>query len=167
MIASTPEAVAIYEAYPRKVKKPLAIRAILKALRDHSFEKLLARTKEFADRSQARELQFIPYPATFFNQQMFDDDYDALFPKNNGHSHSVPEIPLWQRIKATEKLLADNAIQLQRTSLPNPLDYANPNGERFKSDLEKAKQKRETLKAEKAELGNLLADLNRRTAYAI
>lgn len=165
MIVSTSQAIAIYEAYPRKVKKPLALRAIMKAIEEHGFEKLIARTKEYAERSQSKDLQFIPYPATFFNQQMFDDDYEAMFPKNGGNH--APEVPLWQRIKACEKLIADITSRLQRTSLPNPLQYEIPDGERFRSDYEIARQKRDKLKAEKADLVARLAELNRQAAYAI
>lgn len=167
MIASTPEAIAIYEAYPRKVKKPLAIRAILKALTVHGFDRLLERTQEFAKRSSVRETQFIPYPATFFNQEMFNDNYDEIFPARNGHTPAVPEIPLWQRVKAIEALLVENQKQLQRTSLPSPLLYTNPNGERFQKDFAAAQQKREALKRERQELQAKLTDLQRQAAYAI
>lgn len=63
----------IYAAYPKKVAKPAALRAIRRALKDHAPEFLLDRTKVFAT-TYTGDPQFIPYPATWFNNHRFNDD---------------------------------------------------------------------------------------------
>jgi len=65
---------AIYEAYPRKVGKPVALRAIRKHLRKFGAEELLAKTKAFAEAVKDSDHQFIPHPSTFYNQERFNDD---------------------------------------------------------------------------------------------
>lgn len=72
---------SIYEAYPRKVGKDQAIKSILKALKSNNFEFLMERTKLFAQASAGSDEQFIPYPATWFNQQRFNDDPESWYPK--------------------------------------------------------------------------------------
>ena len=63
----------IYEAYPKKVAKPAALRAIHRALAHHAPEFLLARTRLYATTYNG-EPRFIPYPATWFNEARFNDD---------------------------------------------------------------------------------------------
>lgn len=65
---------AIYAEYPRKVGKPVALKAILKALESIDAPRLLSLTKQFCAAARGREQQFIPHPATWFNQQRFNDD---------------------------------------------------------------------------------------------
>jgi hypothetical protein len=65
---------AIYEAYPRKVGKPVALRAIKRHLRKFGAEELLAKTKAYAEAVKDSDHQFIPHPSTFFNQERFNDD---------------------------------------------------------------------------------------------
>ena len=72
----------IYSAYPRKENRPAALRAIKKALSGSGMtaEHLLEITQAYAkatDRWPEDELRFIPYPATWFNGERYDDD-----PKN-------------------------------------------------------------------------------------
>lgn len=64
----------IYAAYPRKVGKPDAMRAIVKALSNVEFDKLLAATKNYAEARSGEDEQFTPYPSTWFNQQRYNDD---------------------------------------------------------------------------------------------
>jgi len=64
----------IYDAYPRKVGKVKAIQAIEKALTKISNGELLAAVKEYAKSRAASEQQFTPYPATWFNQERWNDD---------------------------------------------------------------------------------------------
>lgn len=65
---------AVYAEYPRKVAKPDAIKAIIKAFTVSPFETLLDQTKLFAKAVAGREQRYIPHPATWFNQQRFNDD---------------------------------------------------------------------------------------------
>lgn len=81
MTTPNPEALAIWNSYPRRVKKPAALKAILKAIERDSYERVLWRTQEYAKCAQGHDLQFIPHPSTFYNNSMYLDDLDALFPK--------------------------------------------------------------------------------------
>ena len=71
----------IYSAYPRKVAPADAFKAIAKALANGKTpEQLLERTTAYASATALwpeDELRFIPYPATWFNGERYDDD-----PKN-------------------------------------------------------------------------------------
>lgn len=73
---------AIYQAYPRKVAKPQALRSIAKALAsppagiaaDVWPSQLLAITERFAKLRKGEDPQFTPHPATWFNGQRYNDD---------------------------------------------------------------------------------------------
>jgi len=71
------QAESIYKAYPRKVARKAALKAIRTALRSKPAADLLEKTKAFADAMSRRygsDKQFIPYPATWFNEGRFEDD---------------------------------------------------------------------------------------------
>lgn len=155
MISSTPQAIEVWLAYPRRVKKPLAIRAIMKAIATYGFETILARTHEFSERSKAREMQFIPYPATFFNQEMFNDDYNAMFPIS--HSKPAVEIPIWQRLKATESAL--ELLKRKTPSLPNKWLCRKGEYEKAVSDLQPFIAQRQKLKTQIEQLNSQLVGL--------
>jgi hypothetical protein len=65
---------AIYQAYPKHEAKPPALAAIRKAMRSHNPEFLLERTRAYATAISWQERQYIPLPATWFNQERFNDD---------------------------------------------------------------------------------------------
>lgn len=65
---------SIYEAYPRKVGRPVAVRAIEKALTTTDHETLLKATVAYAEARRGQDQQFTPMPATWFNQQRYNDD---------------------------------------------------------------------------------------------
>jgi len=62
----------IYEAYPLKVGKPAAMRAISKALVKVDGDWLLNVTKAFAV-ARAGDMAFCPHPATWFNAERYND----------------------------------------------------------------------------------------------
>ena len=66
--------IEIYEAYPKKVGKPAALKAIAKAITKIKPEDLLSKTRAFAAAKIGSDPQFIPHPATWFNQERFNDD---------------------------------------------------------------------------------------------
>lgn len=68
------EAERIYGVYPRKVGRPVALRAIARAIAKVGFAELLNRTAAFAAAVAGKDPQFIPHPATWFNQERFADD---------------------------------------------------------------------------------------------
>ena len=63
----------IYEAYPYKVGKPAALRAILKAMKTTPPERLLEITRAFSERKNG-DVAFVAHPATWFNQERYNDD---------------------------------------------------------------------------------------------
>lgn len=65
---------AIYAVYPRKVAKPCALAKIRKAIRVHGYDFILERTQAFAKAREGTEMQYCPYPATWFGQERFNDD---------------------------------------------------------------------------------------------
>lgn len=67
------QAEQIYSAYPRKVGRPVALKAIQKALRRFSFEFLMERTQAYAA-TRNGDISFVPNPSTWFNQERFNDD---------------------------------------------------------------------------------------------
>jgi len=68
------QALALYRAYPRKVARKAAVRAIKKALLEEPFEVLLDAVEEYAEARKGQDSQFTPHPSTWFNQGRWDDD---------------------------------------------------------------------------------------------
>lgn len=69
----------VYDAYPKKVGKPDALRSIKKALSKVTYDYLLERTTRYAElvRRVGTDHRYIPNPATWFNQERFNDDIEA------------------------------------------------------------------------------------------
>lgn len=74
---------AIYQAYPRKVGKGEAVKAIRRAISNMQAagrseraaqEYLFVRTAAYARSPAGRNGEFTPHPATWFNRGSFDDD---------------------------------------------------------------------------------------------
>jgi len=72
----TKQAEEIYSAYPRKVGKKKAIDSIKVALKKIPFPDLLEIVKEYRSCNYVATApaQFIPLPATWFNQERWEDD---------------------------------------------------------------------------------------------
>lgn len=86
----------IYQAYPKKVGKELALASIKKALRKISAPELLEATLAYAAARKGEDTQFTCHPATWFNQGRFWDDRSTWKspPKTNGDSQlSQPPKP--------------------------------------------------------------------------
>jgi hypothetical protein len=80
-VATSSEWDFIYQAYPRKVGKAAAQKAIAKAItlirfrgESNPAEWLLAKVKQFAQSPAGKAGEFCPHPATWFNQARYDDD---------------------------------------------------------------------------------------------
>ena len=67
----------IYQAYPKKAARPAALRAIEKALKRYPAEFLLERVRRYALVVKGAETRYIPHPATWFNQERFNDPEDT------------------------------------------------------------------------------------------
>lgn len=67
----------LYQSYPRKVGKEAALKAIAKAIKKVPSDQLLKATRDYAAataRWPEDAKQFIPHPATWFNQGRYEDD---------------------------------------------------------------------------------------------
>lgn len=84
-------AVHIYEQYPLKVGKPRAISAITKALKKIDPETLFNRTKQYAEVRNG-DLKFVPHPATWFNQERYNDDPSTWKPSENTSGHPAQHV---------------------------------------------------------------------------
>lgn len=76
-VASLLECERIYDAYPKKVAKQAALKAIRKACTQIPPDELLRRVKAFAHQmlAEGKDPQYIPYPATWFSRGSYDDDF--------------------------------------------------------------------------------------------
>lgn len=68
------EAQEIYDAYPRKAARPVALRAIKKALKLIKAPRLLELTRQFGAATKHCDQNYIPHPATWFNQERYNDN---------------------------------------------------------------------------------------------
>lgn len=117
------QALDIYKAYPRHVGKPLALKAITKALGKVSFEQLKAKTEAYAEavRKSNKSLQYVPMPSTWFNQERYNDDIEEQLPytPNNNYKTNPPMRP---RTKA--EILRDEPHRAQELANIDDDDYA-------------------------------------------
>lgn len=76
------QAAQVYDHYPWKTGRPVALKAIEKAIRNHGFEHVLARTIRYEElRGPTRhEAPRPPNPSTWFNQERFNDDEETWLP---------------------------------------------------------------------------------------
>jgi hypothetical protein len=73
--ASGIDALAVFAAYPRKAAKPEALKAINRAIASGiSPHMLLEKTQAYAAVVAHDDPRYIPHPATWFNQQRYNDD---------------------------------------------------------------------------------------------
>lgn len=85
----------IYSAYPKKVGRQDALKAIRNALKAVAFERLLEMTQAYAAAMALwteDERKFIPHPSTWFNHGRYDDDQSTWKRKSN-----APNRPINQR----------------------------------------------------------------------
>lgn len=160
----TPASEEIYKAYPRKVSRPQAMISIQRAIKKHGYEHVLKRTKDFAEawENSGKPLAFVPYPATFFNQERYEDDYTAIFPVDHV-VRPVNGVSVAQQKRAVEQLLFTNENDLRCTVIPDPNCYINgKENNRYQKDLQTATSKRAALKEERKNLEAKLKELNRK-----
>lgn len=87
----------IYAAYPKKVGKGQALKAIGTALNKCSFETLLEHVKKYALSVVGKDPQFIPYPATWFNGLRWEDQEPEKTDKQKREEELDYQIRNWKR----------------------------------------------------------------------
>lgn len=98
----TPEE-QLYQAYPRRVGRGQAMRAIRTALKKADFETLLAAVTEFAECQSDQEQGLIPHPATWFNGERWLDD------RSDWTTHRTKRNGSGERDRAVER--ADGGVR--------------------------------------------------------
>ena len=71
------KAESIYAEYPKKIGRDAAIKSIVKALKYETVESLLDAVTAYAKATEDKDRQYIPNPATWFNQGRYNDDREA------------------------------------------------------------------------------------------
>jgi hypothetical protein len=81
------QAAELYEMYPRKAARPHAIRAIKAAIKKIGFEVLREHVEKYTQRHiyEAIEMRFTPMPATWFNQERWNDQPVSAAPAVKPH----------------------------------------------------------------------------------
>lgn len=74
VMSAQQQAEAIYEVYPRKVAKPMAVKAIIPCLKEISFEELLKLTAAYELARRGEDQAYTPHPSTWYNQRRYRDD---------------------------------------------------------------------------------------------
>lgn len=108
------QAMALYMAYPRKVARAAALKAIKKALRQESFESLIEAVLAYAESRKGQDKQYTPYPATWFNQERWADDREEWSP-------TEPEISTeeaWMLVRAAVRKHGVMGMPAAREVLP-------------------------------------------------
>jgi hypothetical protein len=90
---------AIYEAYPRKVARKNALKAIAKALKSVPHEVLLEKTKAYAASVVGKDPNYIPHPATWFNGERYLDGTETQGETASPESSQQPAKPMTEREK--------------------------------------------------------------------
>lgn len=122
-----PQVKTLYELYPKKIGKEAAIKAIEKALKMKTFEQLLLALQCYVRKisREGTDPQFIPHPATWFNQGRYDDeefqpDYEV---KNGSHANgSRPR----QAGAGNQRIVSDEQAHQAWLSMSEQYRKANP-----------------------------------------
>lgn len=95
-----------YLSYPRRVGKPKAFKAFagaltrIKAKHDDPIGWLTTQTARYKKAVANQEMQFVPHPSTWLNNDRYDDDHD-------GNLVSSQQTPGQRRITASKKAIED------------------------------------------------------------
>jgi hypothetical protein len=76
------DAAEIYELYPRKVARQKAIKSIVRALTELPKQDLVNAVQHLASMWEGHDLQFLPHPSTWFNEQRYNDEPHTWAPKS-------------------------------------------------------------------------------------
>lgn len=93
------QAEEIYKLYPRKVGRPAALKAIMKALKQVPFVTLKKMVAELALAWDNHDTQYLPHPATWFNQERYNDAAETWSPKKQRENNGPPLFVQVQRLE--------------------------------------------------------------------
>ena len=153
------KALEIYAAYPRKVAKPAALKAITNAFASVPSDELLAKTQAYAEavaKWSDKDREFIPHPATWFNQERYNDDpstwertqtggkgkptvealvlvYQYMTNQTDGYGKSQKERDIFdsRTVEEFEKLVGDAEMTRILTALGEPFSGASKHVKKF------------------------------------
>lgn len=98
----------IYQQYPRRVAKPRAIPAIKQAIKAIGYANLAVIVSQYRKATEGADLQYIPHPATWFNQERYNDDPQTWTRGENGKD-------LFSGIRQVQRELSDErGVQARR-----------------------------------------------------
>lgn len=94
-IDSAGQAETLYQAYPRHVGRPDAIKKIRAALKKAPFDTLLKAVEAFAATTSGKEAQYIPHPATWFHQERYNDTTETTNTTKSQNESRAAAAKLW------------------------------------------------------------------------
>jgi len=81
----------IYQNYPRKQGKASALNAIRTSLKKVEFDFLMDAVCEYTVATAGQDMQFIPHPTTWFNQERYNDDRSTWSAWKNSDLFGKPQ----------------------------------------------------------------------------
>ena len=126
----------IYAAYPRKVARKLAMRAIIRAMEKTPAELLIVLTRQYAEARRGQDENFTPHPSTWFNQERFNDAPETWKPKPAEQVKQENETPKWKKLEILKEHVSKFTAQ-------------NPHPDRW------TQEQRDTLKKNREEIKKL------------
>lgn len=78
------KAIEIYNTYPRKIARPVALKAILKSAEKITLEELHKHVKAYAEAVATwpkEQREFVPHPASWINQERWNDERSEWYRK--------------------------------------------------------------------------------------
>ena len=85
----------LYQEYPRKIAKPVALKAIRAALGKASYDVLMEAVQAYAKARIGQEKQYTPHPSTWFNQERWNDDRSEWAANANGKPEPFSGTQAW------------------------------------------------------------------------
>jgi len=116
----------IYQAYPRKQGEPSALRAITKALKQKSFDDLLALSTKYAEVRKGQNPDITPLPATWYNDARYNDDPATWLDRKGSSQDSTWKLEkrkdaLDEQIQAIRAKLVNYTAEVQKKQYPKEL----------------------------------------------
>lgn len=97
------QAEEIYKAYPRKIAHKKSVASICKSMKEIEPSELLSRVRVMAEMWVGSDMQYCPYPSTWFGQERWNDDPSTWKPQ------TIPGKP--QPGKSLEERISNDATR--------------------------------------------------------